>query len=59
MKSPKTLQGAKCVNTSTSYTTNMYELSATGYKKLLKDNITKTYKKATPRLKDIINLEAK
>ena len=30
-------------------TTNMYELSPTEYKKLLKDNIIKTYKKATPR----------
>ena len=40
-------------------TTNMYELSPTGYKKSLKDNITRTYKKATPRLEDAINLEAK
>ena len=37
----------------------MYELLPTEYKKLLKDNITKTYKKATPRLEDAINLEAK
>ena len=40
-------------------TTNMYELSPTSYKKSLKDNITRTYKKATPRLEDAINLEAK
>ena len=39
-------------------TTNRYELSPTEYKTLLKDNITKTYKKATPRLEDAINLEA-
>ena len=31
-------------------TTNMYELSPSEYKKLLKDNITKTCKKATPCL---------
>ena len=40
-------------------TANMYELLSTEYKKLSKDNITKTYKKATPRLVDAINLEAK
>ena len=28
--------------------TNIYELSPTKYQKLLKDNITKTYKKVTP-----------
>ena len=40
-------------------TANMYELLSTEYKKLSKDNITKTYKKAAPRLVDAINLEAK
>ena len=40
-------------------TTNMYEISPTGYKKLLKDKINKTYEKATPRLEDAINLVAK
>ena len=40
-------------------TTSMYELSPTEYKKLLKANITKAYKKATPCLEDAINLEAK
>ena len=39
--------------------TNMYELSPTEDKKLLKDTITKTYIKPTPRLEDAINLEAK
>ena len=40
-------------------TTNMYEISPTEYKKLLHDNITKTYRKATPRLEKAINMEAK
>lgn len=40
-------------------TTNMYELSPEEYNKLLKDNVTKTYQKATPRLEKAINLEAK
>ena len=40
-------------------TTNMYELLPTEYKRLLKDNMTKTYKKVTPRLEHAINLEAK
>ena len=40
-------------------TTNMYEVSATEYKKLLHDNISKTYRKSTSRLKKAINMEAK
>ena len=40
-------------------TTNMYEVSATEYKKLLHDNITKKYRKSTPRLEKAINMEAK
>ena len=40
-------------------TTNMYELSPSEYKKLLKDNITKTCKKATPCLQDASDLKAK
>ena len=40
-------------------TTNMYEFSPTEYKKSFKDNITKTYKKITPRLEDAINLRQK
>ena len=39
--------------------TNMYEVSPTEYKKLLHDNITKTYRKSTPRLEKAINMEAK
>ena len=38
-------------------TTNMYGLSPTEYKKLLKDGITKTYKKVTPCLENDINFE--
>ena len=37
----------------------MYELSATEYKNLLLKDNTKTYKKATTRLEDVIKLEAK
>ena len=40
-------------------TTNMYEVSAAEYKKLLHDNITKKYRKSTPRLEKAINMEAK
>ena len=40
-------------------TTNIYELSRRECKSLLKEKITKTYKKGTPRLEDTINLEAK
>ena len=39
-------------------TTNIYELSRRECKSLLKEKITKTYKKGTPRLEDTINLEA-
>ena len=37
----------------------MYEISPKEYKKLLQDNITKTYKKARPCLEDAIHLQAK
>ena len=40
-------------------TTNMYELTPKEYKKLLRNNVTKTYRKAPPRLEKAINLEAK
>ena len=40
-------------------TTNIYELSRRECKSLLKEKITKRYKKGTPRLEDTINLEAK
>ena len=40
-------------------TTDIYELSRRECKSLLKEKITKTYKKGTPRLEDTINLEAK
>ena len=40
-------------------TTNMYELTPKEYKKLLRNNVTKTYRKAPPRLEKTINLEAK
>ena len=40
-------------------TTNMYELTPKEYKNLLRNNVTKTYRKAPPRLEKAINLEAK
>ena len=40
-------------------TTNMLELTPKGYKKLLRDDVTKTYRKAPPRLEKAINLQAK
>ena len=40
-------------------TTNMYEIPPNDYKRLLHENITKTYKKSTKRLENAINMEAK
>ena len=40
-------------------TSNIYEMSDQQHKTLLHDNITKTYKKASPKLETLINLEAK
>ena len=40
-------------------TNNMYRLSKQEHEKLLKENISKTYKKAPPKLEHSINLEAK
>ena len=40
-------------------TSNIYEMPEQQHKKLLHDNVTKTYKKAPPKLETSINLEAK
>ena len=40
-------------------TTNLYEIPPNDYKRLLLENITKTYKKSTKRLENAINMEAK
>ena len=40
-------------------TSNIYKMSTGDYNKLLKDNITKTYKHAPPKFEKSINLEAK
>ena len=40
-------------------TTNIYKLPPQDYKKLLHENITKSYKKSATRLEKSINLEAK
>ena len=40
-------------------TTNMYELTPKEHKKLLRDNVTKTFRKAPPQMEKPINLEAK
>ena len=40
-------------------TTNIYSLSPEEHSKLLKDNVTKTYKKAPTKLECSINLKAK
>ena len=40
-------------------TTNILKLTPKEYKKLLRDNVTKTYRKAPPRLEKAINLQAK
>ena len=39
-------------------TSNIYEIPAEHHEKLLKNNITKTYRKAPPKLASSINLEA-
>ena len=40
-------------------TNNIYKMDTEHYEKLLKDNITKDYKKAPPKLEKSINLESK
>ena len=40
-------------------TSNIYNMSTEQHKKLLGENVTKTYKKAPPKLQRSINLEAK
>ena len=40
-------------------TSNIYKAAPREYNKLLKDNITKSYKKLTDRLQKSINMEAK
>ena len=40
-------------------TSNVYEMKPDEYKKILKENITKTYSKAPKKLESAINLEAK
>ena len=40
-------------------TTNIYKVLRDKSKKLLKENIMKTYRKLTPRLEEALNLEAK
>ena len=40
-------------------TNNMYQFSKSDHEKLLNENITKTYKKAPPKLEHSINLKAK
>ena len=40
-------------------TTNLHEIPPNDYKRLLPENITKTYKKSTKRLENAINMEAK
>ena len=40
-------------------TTYMYELTPKKYKKILRNNVTKTYRKAVPQLVKAISLEAK
>ena len=40
-------------------TNNIYEMSKEHYKKLLHDNVTKSYQKAPPKLEASINMEAK
>ena len=40
-------------------TNNIYKAPPEQYKKLLKEDVTKTYKKSTERLEKSVNLEAK
>ena len=40
-------------------TNNIYEMPTEYHEKLLKNNITKTYRKAPPKLANSVNLEAK
>ena len=40
-------------------TNNIYKMTAQEHEKLLKENVTKAYKKAPPNVETAINLEAK
>ena len=40
-------------------TNNIYEMPTEYHEKLLKNNITKSYRKAPPKLANSVNLEAK
>ena len=53
------LKSSKNVYVLADKTTNTYEVPPDEYKKLLKENITKTYRKSPPRLEKALNLEAK
>ena len=53
------LKSSKNVYVFAGKTTNIYEVPQDEYKKLLKENITKTYRKSTPGLEKALNLEAK
>ena len=43
----------------TDKTTNIYKVRPQNYKKVLKENMTRTYKKCSTRLEKVIKLEAK
>ena len=40
-------------------TSNIYKMTSQEHKKLLKENVTKTYKKAPPKVETALNFEAK
>ena len=53
------IKSSSSVFISADKTTNMYELTAKEYKTLLRENVTKTCRKAPPQLEKAISLEAK
>ena len=53
------IKSSKDIHIFADKTNNIYKLSPNEYTKLLNENITKTYEKATNRLEKSINMEAK
>ena len=55
----KSIQSSKKVYIVTDKRRNIYEMEKSNYKKLLTDNITKTYKQSNNNVCNSINLEAR
>ena len=55
----KNIKNSESIFVPADKTTNIYQMSADSYKKLLHENVTSKYKKASPGAKTTIDQEAK